>query len=32
MSLMMNGGFTYGIENPTNLSKNAVQNIKKNHS
>ncbi len=32
MSLMMNGGFTYGIENPTNLSKNAVLNIKKNHS
>ena len=31
MSLMMEGGFTYGIENQDSLFKKAIENIKKNH-
>ena len=31
MALMMEGGFAYGIENPMNLAKVAMENIKKNH-
>ncbi len=31
MAKMMKGGFAYGIENPASATKQAVDNIRKNH-